>query len=415
MTLPSDAHPQNAAGPTALSTVVLTSAGEVERWRGEWEALLARSSTSQVTLTPFWLLAWWRVFGCSDGRALRVVLFFEGRRLVGVAPLLHREHRYRRLLQFRRVELLGTGEREADEIASEYVGVVAERGRERPVADALALAVAGGLFGEVDEVVLTSLDGHAELTSIVARSLARQGLEVESTVTGSAPYVPLPATWDAYLRSLSSSGRYLVKRSLREFDAWAGEGARVVRATTPGELAEGKRVLWRLHEERWRAADRAGVFASQAFRSFHDAVLPELLARGALDLSWLRVGETPVAVSYSLVWNGRVQYYQGGRAIDLPRGIRPGIVLHAHAIRAAIEAGRAEYDFLGGASQYKAQLARAERPLMSVRAVWPGARERARAWTERGFDVLRQARDRARRLTAVPRPRGGEAPAPCDD
>jgi CelD/BcsL family acetyltransferase involved in cellulose biosynthesis len=300
------------------------------------------------------------------------------------------------VLPFRRLELLGTGEDEADEIASEYVGIIAERGREQDVADAFAGALAGGLFGACDEVVLSGLDGDAPLASLVGPALERAGLASEITPVGSAPYIPLPATWEAYLESLSGSGRYLVKRSLRDFEAWAAGRSRVAQATTPGGLEEGMRVLVRLHEERWRAAGRAGAFASLAFRSFHESVLPELLARGALELSWLCVGDEPVAVSYSLIWNERVQFYKGGRTTEVPKGVRPGIVLHAHAIRQAIEARRQEYDFLAGDSQYKKQLATAARTLTRIRSVRRGPREQGRRWMERGVEVLRGARDRLR-------------------
>jgi len=109
------------------------------------------------------------------------------------------------------------------------------------------------------------------------------------------------------------------------------------------------------------------VFASQLFSRFHDVILPGLLARGALELSWLRVRGEPVAVAYSIVWNDRVLFYQGGRTLEVPKQVRPGIVLHARAIRAAIEAGRREYDFLPGDGQYKRQLANASRSMVELR------------------------------------------------
>ena len=392
----SDARHLEGDPQGTLTTAVLTTIVEVERWRSEWESLMRRSSTSQATGSPFWLLAWWRIFGGRDGRALRVGLILDGTRLVGLAPCLRRTHRYRRVLPFRRIELLGTGEDEADEVASEYVGLIAERGREQGVADAFSRALCDGRFGECDEVVLSGLDGDAPLSSLLGPSLSRNGLLVEVTKLGSAPYVSLPSTWEEYLRSLSGSGRYLVNRSLRDFDGWAGNRSRVVRVTNAAQLEEGMRVLVRLHEERWRADGRPGAFASRDFRAFHEAVLPELLAQGALELSWLCVGEDPVAVSYSLVWNNRVQFYQGGRTIDVPKGIRPGIVLHAHSIRQAIEAGREEYDFLAGDGQYKRQLASTERAVSSIRGVISQGREQTRRRLEQGIDLLRLARTRWR-------------------
>jgi CelD/BcsL family acetyltransferase involved in cellulose biosynthesis len=76
----------------------------------------------------------------------------------------------------------------------------------------------------------------------------------------------------------------------------------------------------------------------------------------------------------------------------VPKGIRPGIVLHARAIRRAIDAGLSEYDFLGGTSQYKLDLATNVRPLAGLRAAPFHLAERARGAAERGLALVRQLR-----------------------
>jgi CelD/BcsL family acetyltransferase involved in cellulose biosynthesis len=398
----------NPPRPGDLATEVVSHTAELERRRGDWEALLARSGTNQITQTPFWLLAWWRIFGPLDGRRLVAALFFDGERLVGLAPMLVRAHRYHRVLPFRRLELLATGEPEADEIVSEYLGLVIERGYEAAVVDAFAGALADGKLGAWDELVLSLMDDEAPASALLEPALARRGLEVTTARRGTAPYIKLPKDWNGYLAALSGSGRYMVKRSIKDFEKWAGGKARFAHASTSAELERGQRVLMQLHEARWKAAGQDGVFASHAFRSFHDGILRELLARGALDLSWLCVDDQPVAVSYSLVWNNRVQFYQGGRTTEVPKGVRPGIVLHAHAFQAAIAAGREEYDFLSGASQYKMQMATHTRSLLQVRAIRPGYRETARQLADRGVELLRQARRRWRELEARGRGGGGD-------
>jgi len=334
-----------------------------------WRELLARSSSNEPTLTPLWLHAWWRVFGAQGGRELEVVLFFEGERLVGLAPLLRRWHWYRPGIPFRRLELLASGEPEADEISSDYIGIVAERGREQAVVDELAAMLASRRLGRWDELVLPAMDGGAPTSGLLVAALERVGIRAESEVTSTCPYIELPSTWDAYLALLPSASRYRVTRSLRDFERWAAGDAKLHEARTPAELAEGNRVLRVLHGERWRADHSDGVFVSPQFSSFHEEVMGSLLAQGALELLWLTVRGEPVAVVYNLVWNGKVYFYQSGRKLDVPKGVRPGTVLHARAIQRAIAAGRREYDFLAGASRYKLELATATRPLVRVRAV----------------------------------------------
>jgi len=375
-----------------LRVVPVTDEAALAAQAGDWAALLARSASNRHTQTPLWLLAWWKVFGGRDGRRLASALVYDGERLVGLAPMLRRVSWHRRMIPFRRLELIATGEAEDYEIVSDYIGIIAERGYESDVAHALAAAIADGALGPCDELVMAALDGEQSIGLALARALERRGMNFEKKSTAPSPYIRLTPTWDAYLAALSGSGRYLVNRSLRDFEKWGGRDAEVVRVRSMGDLEEGKRVLVRLHEQRWRAAGERGVFASALFARFHDTVLPELVERGALDLCWLSVRGTPVAVSYSILWDNKVLFYQGGRTLDVPKGIRPGIVLHAHCIRAAIEAGYSEYDFLPGESRYKLQLATASRPMLEIRAARAPLRDLARSVIEQSAGYVRERR-----------------------
>ena len=92
-----------------MRVVPVTNQATLTAHAGAWAALLERSAANRPTRAPFWLLAWWRVFGATGGRRLASALFYDGDRLVGVAPLLRRVAWYRRAVPFRRIELLATG------------------------------------------------------------------------------------------------------------------------------------------------------------------------------------------------------------------------------------------------------------------------------------------------------------------
>jgi len=253
------------------------------------------------------------------------------------------------------------------------------------------------------------MSGEDPLVPLLAEALQTREAPASVDVQGESPYVSLPQSWDDYMRALGSSRRYTVRRSLRALDEWAGDGGwSLRRASTDAELGEGKRVLHDLHGQRWAAAGRTGVFASARFARFHDEVMPRLL-RGedgaSIDLLWLVVRGEPVAAAYNVIYDDKVYFYQGGRRVDVPKGVSPGIAMHALAIRHAIECGRREYDFLAGASRYKRDLALAARPLVTLRAVGPGLRARAveaaRRLAEHAIARVRAAR----RPFASPEPR----------
>lgn len=394
--------PQAAEAPTAR---VLTSPEQIVALAPEWEALLSRSACAVPFLAPGWLVPWWRVFGPLDGRQPAAVCFESQGRLVGLALLCLRWHTYRPYLPFRRVELWGSGEDEQDGVCSEYLNVVAERGQEPAVASAFA--------GELvrwpsawHELVVPLMDGGHTMPELLAQAFREKGLHAELTQTTSAPHIPLPRSWDEYLQRLGQRQRYFVRRSLRDFEAWAGDQAAFYRAETEQELARGVEVLKALHAERWGGG---GTFRSPRFLGFHDEVMRGFRRRGALRLYWLEARGEPIAASYSLVHGGKLAFYQSGRRIDVPKNVRPGVVLHCHAIRRAIEEGLEEFDFLGGEARYKDQLALASRPLVQLRVARPGWRESARQFIEWGKSLLR--RWFGRRAPAPPTPEEGDGEA----
>ncbi len=388
---------------------VLTAAAELEAHRDAWSALSARSATDGPMVSPLWLLTWWRVFGALDARRLRVVTVHDGERLVGLAPFVARGYRYRPGIPFRRLELLGTGEPEADEVCSEHVGVLAERGLEEPVARAFVETLSAGALGPWDAGLLVGpIDGDNPVASALVAALARAGVAAELTPGGPSYYIALPRSFAEYTASLSPSSRHMLTRSVRDLDKWAGGGVALHVATTPAELAEGKRVLFSLHGERWGGR---GAFGSARFVAFHDQVMAALFARGDLEILWLTARGEPCAAAYDILWQGRVHYYQCGRRVDLPRNLRPGIALLARAVQRVIEGGRREYDFFGGPYRYKRELSTGCRAVVRLRAVRDarGLRERARLLAEDG---------RARRPRRAPsaharaqRPRAGAARA----
>jgi CelD/BcsL family acetyltransferase involved in cellulose biosynthesis len=393
-----------------LTCAVLTDPAAVAGLRAEWLDLLRRSAANEAMLTPTWLLTWWQVYGAGTGRQLRVGLFREDDRLVGLAPLTARRFRHRPFIPFCRLEPLGADVDEGDGVCSDYLNVIAERGAEARVARALARALVAGDFGPWHEVVLPVLDGEGVMPGLLAEALAETGLQVATSETDRAPYIPLPATWDAYLKALPKKKRYNVTSALRAFDQWAEGRAELRRAGTLAEVQEGARILQDLHGQRWQQAGEGGAFAAARFRAFHAAVMSRLLEEGALELAWLLVRGEPVAAAYNIVWNGKVSYYQCGRRLDVPEAVRPGIVLLAHLIRGAIETGQREFDFLGGVALYKNQLALATRPLVQIRATRPCLREYLRRTADCGLRWARTLRNKVRSATGWLRGTGRPVP-----
>lgn len=374
----------------------------------DWRELLERSSVNDPTLCPTWHRVWWQVFGPLEGRRLRVIAVRDSGRLVGLAPFVLRRHWYRPGIPVRRLDLCCSGEPQDDEVMSEYNGVLAERGSETAVAKEIVRTL--GAAGGWDELEMPVLSPDNPMTYALHRALLAGSHPSELETQTSASYISLPDTWEAYLASIGSQSRYLVNRTLRDLDAWAGGDVTFEVARTRKAFEKGRAILLALHAERWGDEVRpGGVFGSERFLAFHDRIMPWLFEHNALELAWLSARDEPIAVLYNFVWNDKTYQYQSGRRMNLPKSIRAGIAVNAYAIREAILRGRREYDFLGGDDRYKEQLATAQRPLLRIRATRGAVGHLARRAARRGVAGARAIQEQLRALRA--RVTGSQVPS----
>jgi len=393
---------------------VIASPEDLQELVPSWWGLLRRAVHPQPTQTPLWLLSWWKVYGSSGGRELRVVVVSDlsGGEVVGIIPLLRRWVRRAGVVPVATLELLGSGEPIEDEVCSEYIGAIVARGYEQAVAAAFARVVRDGHCGAWDELRMPSMSSDDPTLPRLVAELRSLAVQVELQTKYECPSVELPATWDKYLAGLEGSRRYFVQRTLRDFHGWAGPGGAVLcRVTSEAELARGTAILRALHAERW---SDGGAFQSPRFQQFHHLVMPALLRGegGTLDLLWLEVGGAPVAALYNLVYQGNVLAYQAGRKLDVPKHVRPGIAIHLLAMQRAIEMGHHTYDFLASADQYKRKLAPGpSRHLVTLVAIAPTVRAHASSEARRTFHQLASAaRSIASRFSPRARPPTPAAP-----
>ncbi|MFM7150123.1 MAG: GNAT family N-acetyltransferase, partial [Gemmataceae bacterium] len=352
---------------------ILRSTEQLRQFEFSWRELLASAHQPDLVNYPDWLLPWWEIFGPEGGRQLRCLVLRDESGVVGFAPFLARTHWHGKAVPFRRLEFLASGEGEADSICSEYLEVLARAGREAEVAGELVRHLREGALGPWDEVVLSMMPGDRPMAGLIMAEAVKCGWSASQSELMEAPYIPLPTSWESYLKSLTGTGRRQITRGTRLFEEWAGEDWKIEYASEE-TLKKGQSILHSLHHDRWRDTGK-GVFHSSKFLAFHETVMATLMKQGALDLCWLVVRSEPVSAMYFFRWNGKVSYYQAGRRLDVPQRIRPGGILLYHAIRRAIEMGQKEFDFLGGKARFKMELALACRSLVEVRLARPGFRE----------------------------------------
>jgi CelD/BcsL family acetyltransferase involved in cellulose biosynthesis len=110
--------------------------------------------------------------------------------------------------------------------------------------------------------------------------------------------------------------------------------------------------LVRLHELRWAARDKPGIFADPRMLAWQRKAAAELERTGMLRLYTLSLGRKVVAAAYVLSAKQRAYYYIGG--FD-PKHEKLGLgtLLIGHAIAEAEREGAQGFDFLRGQESYK--------------------------------------------------------------
>ncbi|MGI4788410.1 MAG: GNAT family N-acetyltransferase [Janthinobacterium lividum] len=314
-------------------------AEEMAALEPEWQRLASLCPTATVFQTYEWNAAWWKHFGGTGGRRLRLVTFRgpDGV-LVGLAPLMTS---FWYATPLRRLSFLGTG-------TSDYLDVLAAPGWEREVAESLygyLEATGGWQIADFQQLRASSyLQEHCPNPAVRLTTL---------DVPGEAcPYLPLPETWEALLQGLGKKTRanvgYYDRALHKVYEVAIGP------VTDETELDDELTRLFELHQRRWNQRWLPGVFAGKRVQAFHRDAARRLLGKNWLRLFYLRLDGVTQASLYCFGYGDRIAYYQGGFEPTLAR-LSLGTVLTARAIQTAILEGRQEFDFLRGDEPYKAK------------------------------------------------------------
>ncbi len=313
-----------------------------------WEDLLKKSGLQNPFLTPLWSEIWLKHFGGN----LRVKTFLL--RSIGGEPLglgVFSDSSK----QGKSLSLLGSAD------VWDYRDLILPAGKEEESLGALAKLWAEGSLGEVELCGISESSPTLRFLPGILRSL---DFYVTETVEEVAVYLDLPRTWDDFLNQLDSKDRHELRRKMRRLEREASfevlEG-------------QGEGLAWRmdafLELHRKSRKDKAEFMTPEMEAYFRD-LADRFHEKGWLTLPFLRVGGKEVAGYFSFQYRGVEYVYNSGYDPEYGR-LSPGIVLAAHCIRRAIEAGMKVFHFLRGQEDYKYRLGGLEEKIFRIRAVKP--------------------------------------------
>jgi CelD/BcsL family acetyltransferase involved in cellulose biosynthesis len=170
----------------------------------------------------------------------------------------------------------------------------------------------------------------------------------ESQIPTSA--IALAATWEEYLKQLSSKERGKVGLRARRLEKKFA--VRIHKCMEEREIDPLLHELYELHGKHWQARGLPGTLHSPARRQFYGELARLLLRRRQLELWVLELNNRIAAAQFGLRY--------GTTLFSLQEGFDPkfasdsvGYVLRSQVIKQAITDGVQRYDFLGGADESK--------------------------------------------------------------
>ncbi len=350
---------------TPLTPVVVTNVSEFSGLHDEWNRLLDRSRSRSICLTWEWLFTWWEVYGGAETE-LRILLLRSGETLVGIAPFIIMPTTEFFLTRIRTLRFLGTGEPEWEEVASEYLDIIAVDGYEIQVAQCV-WSYFQSSYLQWDQIVFNDVMDDSLVITHLQKIMNESGIHSRHEHIGTRYRVDLPGSWSDYLATLDNGTkkRLLYKRRKLE-RAGSVEEEQIAELT---EVDAAFSELVRLHALRWVSRGRTGVFISERFFTYHKKLIHRLLPRGILNLRLLRLDKVVISALYNFRCGTADYFYQTGFDVEGASKYSPGLVSHSYAIEDAIRAGMKKYDFMkGGTVSYKSEFGCQESPMYDLYA-----------------------------------------------
>lgn len=164
-----------------------------------------------------------------------------------------------------------------------------------------------------------------------------------------------------YLSSLTRNTRYQIQRSIRLYQEFHGD-LKLTIAHSSDQALEFFHEAGKLHVLRWSDSG----YNNEQFIQFHQNLIIENYSQKNIDLMKVSAGDVTVGILYFQKVNKNVYFYLHGLNYESDNKLKPGLVGHALATQYYIDQGMQVYDYMGGYSQYKCQLASRTEDMITI-------------------------------------------------
>jgi CelD/BcsL family acetyltransferase involved in cellulose biosynthesis len=315
-----------------------------------WRDLTSKSARPNPFLSWEWVFTWWEHFGSALDLWILAAYEKSNRRLVGLAPLVVRRFPVPRRGPYSELSVLGS-----TVAAPDHLDAIAADSFQAEVNSAFASYI--GERGRWDTFRLHGMRSDSFLIDLLLEEGGKpRGLVWESV----CPFVSLPSSWEEYESSLDRKMRYNLRSRSRRLEKDADKQVSFQSVLSNPEVEDAMSELFRLHRRVRERRRTKGAFGDSLQMDFHRSIAKRFSENGWLRLYLLRVKGDAIGAVYSFRCGDIVYFYQTGYDPAWAK-YGPGSAILAHSIRASIEEGAHEFDFLRGDAPYKYQWTRQAR------------------------------------------------------
>lgn len=316
----------------------ITTQAEFLSVREDWEELLARAPAANIFLTFDWLHTWWRHYG--GAAQLCILAAYEGRALVGLAPLMIREHQLAGIPVYRHAAFLGTG-------VSDRLDLLLMAGQEQTILQAMVNHLRSLRWDILDLQEIPEESVTVQLLPGFAEPLR---MHVEVAPQSVCPVIKLTTDPGKFLAGLGKKSRYNIgyyaRRLARKYEV------RVDLVKGGPQLGDSLDAFLQIYRKLLLGRPTSNDLMNEKFAVFRREVAVCLEAWGRVVLALLRVDGHAVAAELSFLYRGTCYNYN--LCYD-PEWKRENVrqLIQWEVIRHAIMSGCHEYDCLRGEEAYK--------------------------------------------------------------
>ncbi|MBD2338205.1 GNAT family N-acetyltransferase [Calothrix sp. FACHB-156] len=253
---------------------------------------------------------------------------------------------------------------------ADYTGIICLPGYEEKVISAFVTYIQ-------QQFVWSSFDVKSILStdtkiSLLLRSFSQDSFELSQIRIQSinekdpdhyiAPYISLPNDWDSYLQNyVGSNTRQKIRRFLRKIET---SDEFYITHVNADNLESQIDILLKFWESRWKKQFRANFDVNI---NYYHLILRHCFKNNCLYLPVLWQGNRPLGAiaNFVDVQQKSMLFVITGRDESF-KNPPPGLILHADAIRYAIQNGFKIYDFLMGNEEYKYAFGTQERHIQHI-------------------------------------------------